>query len=313
MEYPWSSVFADDGVRISYVDNGNVDSPAVIFVHGGPGFNSSYLMHFGSKLATPCRVILYDQRGSGRSDRQIDLKSISMDRFVDDLHQLTEHLGLREIILFGHSFGGALALEFTLRYPSFARGIILEGSYADALITMQDRLVASHELAVQTGDQELIRILAGIAESGMPSYEAFAVLCGEKTASLYWGDLAHAANFVLPSPESWGYSREEVNTNMKVLEAFYRIGLLRDYSLLGRVHKVLTPVLVTGGRKDRIITERQLSALSALLPNSTMKIFDQSGHYPHIEEEDAFLGVVRGFIGFLAANPSGPTPGPAIT
>lgn len=108
---------------------GTSTNPALIFVHGGPGFNSwDFELTTAQKLADEgFYVVVYDQRGQGRSD-ETDLKNFNYTTYAADLKNLIDTLKLKNPTLIGHSHGGPISINFDIQYPGIARAIILVGA-----------------------------------------------------------------------------------------------------------------------------------------------------------------------------------------
>ncbi len=108
---------------------GKCQSPALIFLHGGPGFYS-YNFEFSTaeKLAQlGYHVIVYDRRGTGYSPHAKS-SSINFNSAIKDLKLILEAYHLKKVTLLGHSFGGTLALKFIDRHPDLVKQIILMAS-----------------------------------------------------------------------------------------------------------------------------------------------------------------------------------------
>ena len=69
-----------------------------------------------------------------------------------------------------------------------------------------------------------------------------------------------------------------------------------DYSVLDRLHKIRKPALVVTGRHDHVISPRHAEEVARRLPQSQLRIFEQSGHYPHIEEPQEFRRMLYEFV-----------------
>jgi len=106
-----------------YVDAyGDKSNPAIIFVHGGPGYDSQ---DFEFSTAVPLSaqgyyVVVYDQRGQGRSDLAQAPTDYSYKQYADDLKTIISQLGLTKPVLIGHSHGGPISLKFDQFYPGVA-------------------------------------------------------------------------------------------------------------------------------------------------------------------------------------------------
>src|SRR2546428_5925965 len=102
--------------------------PPVVFLHGGPGQGSYHFAALvGPSLEHSLRMVYFDQRGSGNSERPWT-GEYSMATLVEDIEGLRRELGVPQIALIGHSFGGTLALEYAATYPAHvARVVIVAG------------------------------------------------------------------------------------------------------------------------------------------------------------------------------------------
>ena len=86
----------------------------IVLLHGGPGVPSDYLEPLEALAREGRDVIRYDQLGCGRSDHPDDPTLLRVDRFVEELAQVRDDLGLERFHLYGQSWGGMLALEAAL-------------------------------------------------------------------------------------------------------------------------------------------------------------------------------------------------------
>ncbi len=104
---------------------GNPRRPAIIFLHGGPGYNAySFEESTADSLAKRgFYVIVYDQRGSGRSESYKG--KYTYNESVEDLRSVYDRYHLKKATLMGHSWGGAIATLFAARYPERVRSMIL--------------------------------------------------------------------------------------------------------------------------------------------------------------------------------------------
>jgi proline-specific peptidase len=125
-----------EGGRVWYRTVGDGGVP-LLCLHGGPGFTHYYLEPLEA-LADRRQVIFYDQLGCGRADRPSDPGLWTVDRFVQELADVRAALGLERLHLFGSSWGGMLAMQYTLdRQPELA-SLILCGSPASMTRWVRD-------------------------------------------------------------------------------------------------------------------------------------------------------------------------------
>jgi cytochrome oxidase Cu insertion factor (SCO1/SenC/PrrC family) len=123
---PGPHMFEVNGVHLWYRVAGRRTGVPVVFLHGGPGEGSQAFQAFGGpQLEKTQRLIYFDQRGAGHSDRPKDPSHYSIPIMVDDIEQLRIHLGVPRIVLVGHSFGSQLALEYASKYSERTAALVL--------------------------------------------------------------------------------------------------------------------------------------------------------------------------------------------
>jgi proline iminopeptidase len=113
--------------KIYYNTYGDPESPAIIYVHGGPGYSShDFELTTAQKLADEgFYVIVYDQRGQGQSEGPLSPENYTYSAYNDDLKNLISKLGLHRPILLGHSHGGQIATQFHAKYSEMVDFVIL--------------------------------------------------------------------------------------------------------------------------------------------------------------------------------------------
>ena len=120
----------ESGFRIAYTHLPHTDSVAktpVVFLHGGPGgyVHSSIIATLEGLTTDGHSVYLYDQRGSGLSDRLPRYSDINFEKHLEDLHEIvTQHLGVEKVILIGQSFGSNIIAHYAARHPEKIEKIV---------------------------------------------------------------------------------------------------------------------------------------------------------------------------------------------
>jgi proline iminopeptidase len=111
-----------------YEQSGNPDGLPVVFLHGGPGGGTVpvYRQFFDPEAY---RIVLFDQRGSGRSTPHANLEENTTWHLVADIERLREHLGVENWVVFGGSWGSTLALAYAQTHPERARALVLRGIF----------------------------------------------------------------------------------------------------------------------------------------------------------------------------------------
>ena len=113
---------------VYYEQSGNPDGKPVVILHGGPGGGSSpmYRQYFNPER---WRIVMFDQRGCGKSTPYAELRENNTWNSVADIEQLREHLKLDRWIVFGGSWGSTLSLAYSQTHPSKCLGLILRGIF----------------------------------------------------------------------------------------------------------------------------------------------------------------------------------------
>lgn len=119
----------DDGHhRLFYEQSGNPEGKPVVVLHGGPGGGCSpkYRQFFDPKI---WRVVMFDQRGSGKSEPFACLKNNTTRFLVQDIETLRNHLGIDKWVVFGGSWGSTLALTYAETHPDRVKALVLRGIF----------------------------------------------------------------------------------------------------------------------------------------------------------------------------------------
>ncbi|MBD2462435.1 prolyl aminopeptidase [Oscillatoria sp. FACHB-1407] len=112
-----------------YVEqSGNPDGKPIVFLHGGPGGGSDPLFR---RFFDPqrWRIVIFDQRGCGRSKPHAELRENTTWNLVHDIETIRTHLGISQWVVFGGSWGSTLALAYSQTYPERCKGLILRGIF----------------------------------------------------------------------------------------------------------------------------------------------------------------------------------------
>ena len=111
-----------------YEECGNPRGKPLVFLHGGPGggLQPTYRRYFDPRA---WRIVLFDQRGCGRSTPYAELRDNTTWHLVADIERLREHLGIDRWVVFGGSWGCTLALAYSQTHPERCRGIVVRGVF----------------------------------------------------------------------------------------------------------------------------------------------------------------------------------------
>jgi proline iminopeptidase len=257
----------------------------MLLMHGGSGLDHTYFRPWLDPLSNQVQLIYYDQLGQGRSTRPQNYEGIGMDTWADEADALRAFLGHERIILFGHSFGGFIALEYALRHGDHLDGLILCDTAP--VVDYQEVIMAN---AQSRGTPEQVQAVVAGLSAPVADDVSWRQLW-RTILPLYFHDYDPDVGAVLD--EATLYSAEAFNQGMgKCLPTF---------NVLSRLGEISVPTLVLAGRHDWITPPAQAAErLHAGLPNSQLVIFEESGHFPFIEEQDKFVTSVSEWLRSLS-------------
>ncbi|MCK4578127.1 MAG: prolyl aminopeptidase [Candidatus Marinimicrobia bacterium] len=132
--YPAIEPYNEEFLKVSdlhtihYEECGNPEGQPVLFVHGGPGggIEPVYRRYFDPRRY---RIILVDQRGSGKSTPHAELRENTTQNLVADMEQVREQIGVDKWLVFGGSWGSTLGLVYAQTHPNRVTGLILRGIF----------------------------------------------------------------------------------------------------------------------------------------------------------------------------------------
>ncbi|ATE60806.1 prolyl aminopeptidase [Thauera sinica] len=305
-----------DGHRIHYEQCGAADGPAAVFLHGGPGSGCSP-RHRG--LPGPgWRVVLFDQRGCGRSTPHGECRSNTTADLVADIERLRTHLGIDRWLVFGGSWGASLALAYCAQHRDACLGAILRGIFLtgagdiDWFFNGAGQLLPEHWAT-----------LAAIAPPDRRTALAawyFDAVAGEDEevridAVRRWMDWEEALSRPgSPPPPAGTASREAASARIAKyrLQAHY----LRRECFMGESRALDfargmqgLPTAILHGRLDLVCRPSNAWILHRALPGSRLQFVDGAGHSPFdTPMAQALAAAGRHFLahGSFAGWPAGP-------
>jgi proline iminopeptidase len=277
-----------DGLRFWTVRHGS--GPPLVLLHGGPGLWDDFdaLAAMVDDLATVHR---YDQRGSGRSEGG---PPYDVATFVADLDALRQHWGVERWVVGGHSAGANLALAYAVAHPERVTGLL----YMSGTGLINDWSAEYHANAdVLRPAAHRVR-LTELRALLRNTPEAWTGDLDREYCALTWqadfADRERAYELGLGAyrPYGRGYG---VNSAMNA--EWKR--LLADSVLAARAHAIEAPVLVLHGGHDPR-PARLAERLATSLPNATLHVIPQAGHWPWLEQPEPVLRIVRDFLTALS-------------
>lgn len=278
------------------------NNPVLLFLAGGPGGTQMAAERYDlAELEKYFVVVNWDQPGSGKSYGAADLRSLTVDTYIEDGYALTMYLckefNQDKILLIGESWGSALGIFLADQYPELYHAVIGTGQMVAFLETEIMDYNKAIEIAEEKGDRDIISKLEA---NGLPPYYGKDVTW---KSAVY---LQYLSNYMTHNQQihNSGYNtlrdifakeygildkinfaRGVVNTYNQVYPQLYDIDLRKDYTELD------VPVYFFLGRHDVnapiSLAEEYYEILKA--PRKEIIWFEHSGHSPWINESDAFV------------------------
>ena len=267
---------------------GNPRGAPVLFLHGGPGAGAG-AVHRRFFDPSHWRVVIFDQRGAGRSRPLGSLEANTTPDLVADVETLRRHLGIDRWLLFGGSWGSTLALAYAQAYPDRVGGCVLRGVFLGRREEVDWFL---HGLAALFPDAHAA--FAGF----LPEHERGDLLGGYQRrlndpdpavhmpAARAWSVYEGSCSTLLPSPDTVSsFAQDRTALGLARIEAHYfthRLFLPDEDSeggLLGAMGRIAhIPAEIVQGRYDVICPPRTAFALAAAWPSARLTIVPDAGH-----------------------------------
>jgi proline iminopeptidase len=272
--------FESNGLNFTYEMEGS-GNETVIVVHGGAGLPHEYFHPMLSTLGRYAKVVYFDRRADMRSTKSI-YDMVSLEEMAEDVDALRKSLGLNRVTLFGHSFGGAIALTYALRYPEHVKRLILVSTAA----TIENPAEAEKRIVNQLTPKEMAAYNSNEGDTGART------IC-QRVLKRYRALYPHYFH-KQPSPallDSGVYS--------VYFDALAKKIVLADkggFDVRAALGQIKAPVIVFGGRHDVVTPVSQFNELAEGLPRSRAVIMEHSAHFPFYEESYLFTEWVRQFM-----------------
>ena len=292
--YPPLEPFAEQqfpvgGGHALYVEQcGNPVGFPVFFLHGGPG---SQARPVHRRFFDPAfyRVVLFDQRGCGRSVPRGRIEENTTTHLVRDIEALREHLRLERLVLFGGSWGATLALAYAAAHPGRIAAMVLRGVFLGSREEVDWYLGGLREsmpharqaLGEGTSSKLLGHFHSRVSENDIAAAQRW-VAYENALMSLDAGNAATASE---PEDPAIVLARARVQLHYLAHDCFLRPGEL----LAGLEPFGVTPVLIVQGVRDRVCPPRAALELAERLPGAELRLVENGGHSATAPEMAAAL------------------------
>jgi proline iminopeptidase len=274
-----------DGVRLFYRKAGK---GKIIFVllHGGPGGNINSVWPDLEPLAKNHTVLMYDQRGSGRSQLIKDPALLTAAHHVRDLEALRQHFGLNQMTLIGESWGAGLAALYTAKHAKHVSRLLLLGPMPPTKVLATRRFDKVNE------STDFYKRLADLRHA-MPTASDPIDLCRKMFGAYLKAYFFDQSAISRRRGSSCDAPPDAVRNYVIVNEATF--ASLRDWDFLPMLTKLQQPALVVEGEQSAPTVE-SVQAWAKAMPNARLLLIPNAGHFPQVEQPEAFFPAVERFL-----------------
>ena len=272
---------------------GNDNAPALIFLHGGPGYNSAGF-EIGAAEALAAhgyRVVVYDRRGTARS--KVKKAAYTFEEASKDLKKVMKQQGLQKATLLGHSFGGAVAIRFAREYPEMVENIVLIGAPLDYPATFVSIRNACREVYTAKGDTANLHYMDLIDEMDATSLE-YSSYC-----------FVHAMSCGLYSPETPTEQAQAIYQSMmqdergaflmaskrKPVQGFYDAHQYTSMDFSSELKAIVSRTRVFGiyGLEDGLFDAASRAAISGIVGSEHFHAVEGASHNVFLDQRERFF------------------------
>jgi len=292
--YPAIEPYDSGHIRVSdvhqlyYEQCGNPNGKPVVFLHGGPGagLDPDYRRFFDPAAY---RVILFDQRGAGRSIPHASLDDNSTWHLVQDIEHIREHFGVEQWLVFGGSWGSTLSLTYAETHPERVSGLVLRGIFLcrpQEIRWFYEEGQGASAIFPETWEQ-YVRIIPEAERGDMiGAYYARLTSADEavrREAAYAWSIWEASALKLLPDQKVIDeFTEPEMAIALARIECHYFVNncfFETDNYLLDHIDRIRhIPAVIVHGRYDVICPVMNAWDLHRAWPEASLRIIPDAGH-----------------------------------
>ena len=277
----------ENGYHIWTRTIGNGPIP-ILVLHGGPGGDHEYLKVLARNIPLDkYRLVYYDQLGSYLSSRPNDPCLWNIPRFTDEVEEVRRALELDNFILYGHSWGALLVIEYALKYPDRLKGAVISNTTAS---------VASYTQYIQYLRSQLPPTVRGLMsfyeerqDFSNPAYQEILV---DEFYDRYVCRLKPWPKVLLKTLDRMN---PQVYLTIQGPNEFFVNGNMADWDRWADLPKIGVPTLVIGARYGTM-NPLDIQKMGSLIPNASSFICPRGSHLAMYDDPQAYFGALRLFL-----------------
>jgi proline iminopeptidase len=257
----------------------------MLTLHGGPGFPHDYLECFEDFLPQHgIQFYYYDQLGVGNSDVPDDASLWTVPRYRAEVEQVRKALGLDHFILYGHSWGGMLAIEYALGHQDHLKALIISDMTAG--IPAYEKYAATLLAELSPEDQKTLAKFAAAGNYDAPEYQE--IMMGK----VYAQHLIRLDPWPEPVARAFRKFNQKIYNVMQGPNEFAISGNFKDWDRWADLPKIKVPTLIIAGRHGTMSPD-DIRRMGKLIPHSRVVITEGSHLEMYDDQERYFAAVVK--------------------
>ena len=274
-----------DGEHMMYWEqSGNPDGIPVVFLHGGPGAGATPV-HRRFFDPAAYRVIIYDQRGAGRSQPQGLLENNTTPHLIADVETLRVHLGVERWLIFGGSWGSTLAIAYGEANPERCLGYVLRGIFLGRQSELDWFLYGMRTVFPEIWGRFVELLDPSEQEDILNAYHRRLINPDKAVhlpAARAWSTYEGACSTLLPSPETVAaFSGDALAYALARIETHYFVNdlFMAENALLDDIDRIRhLPGIIVQGRYDMVCPIGTADALHQAWPEADYVVIPDAGH-----------------------------------
>jgi proline iminopeptidase len=261
----------------------------VLLLHGGPGFPHDYLEAMESFLPQArIEMYYYDQLGVGNSDVPDDPALWTLSRYATEVEEVRQGLDLDHFVLYGHSWGGILAMEYALNYQQHLRGLVISNMTAG----MQAYVKRTAALKAQLLSAELLKEFNRMEAAKDYDNPAYTRIVME---NLYPQMLCRLKPWPEPVARAFRLANEKIYNQMQGKSEFEVTGNLKDWERWDRLHEIKVKALTIGSNHDEMDLA-DTRKMATLMPNAVSAICPNGSHLDMWDDQAVYFQHLLAFL-----------------
>ena len=259
----------------------------MLTLHGGPGFPHDYLECFEDFLPQQnVEVIYYDQLGVGNSDNPDDVSLWTVDRYREEVEQVRKGLGLDRFILYGHSWGGMLGIEYALVHQDHLKALIISDMTAG--IAAYEAYAAQLLAELSPEDRATLKKYEDAGNYDAPEYQE--VMMGK----VYAQHLVRLNPWPEPVERAFKKFNTKIYTTMQGPNEFVITGNFKNWDRWNDLAKIKVPTLLIAGRLGTM-NPADIRRMGQLIPNSRV-VLTEGSHLEMYDAQEEYFRAITKFV-----------------